>query len=186
MASFFQQIGDALGISSSSGGASAVSPESGSTGTAFSLQLSNNAVLSGAEKLYIAEPGGANITVSGDSPAVIVGGAGNDHLSGGSGSDVIVGGGGTNVLSGGGGTDVFGHAAGATDYITDFSSAAGEQIALASGVTYVSSGTTTVTPSSIGLTGTSPETATVLTFSDHSTVTLLGETGTPDASTWFI
>lgn len=185
MASIFQQAANAVGLGSSTSGASAVSPSSNSTGTALSLQLSNNALVSGSEQVFVAGPNGATIDASSSSsPVVIVGGSGTDHLIGGSAPDLIIGGSGTNVMTGGGGADIFGHMAGATDTITDFSPSSGEEIALAHGLTYSSSHTVTINPASLGLSG-SPAASNVLTFSDGSTVTLLGNTEAPSTS-WFI
>jgi Ca2+-binding RTX toxin-like protein len=185
MADIFQNISDALGLSDQTASASTISaPSNGSTNVAFSLQLSPG-TFSGGENLFVAAPTDSTVTAPGSTSAVIVGGAGNDHLTGGSGPDVLFGGGGTNVLTGGGGTDVFGHAAGATDYITDFSHAAGEHIALQTGLTFTSSTATTVAPATVGLTGTTPIPAVALSFSDGSTVTLVNSTDHPD-NTWFI
>ncbi len=184
MATILQQIENFLGFGSPSG-ASAVSPTSGSSGTAFALQVSNNALTSGAEKVYIAAPNGASIDASSSqSAAIIIGNTGNDHLIGGNGPNLIIGGPGTNVMTGGPNADVFGHSAGATDYITNFNPNGGEKIALQQGLSYSSATTATVDPSSLGLSG-SPATSDVLSFSDGSHVTLLGVTAAP-ADSWFI
>ncbi|HLN25569.1 MAG TPA: hypothetical protein VK558_16465 [Patescibacteria group bacterium] len=185
MADIFQNVISALGLSNHTASASTISaPSNGSTNVAFDLHLSPGA-LSGGENLFVASPAGSTITAPGSTPAVLIGGPGNDHLTGGSGPDVLLGGGGTNVLTGGGGTDIFGHSAGATDFITDFSPSAGEHIALQTGLTFASSTDTTVVPSSLGLTGTAAVPAVALTFSDGSTVTLVNSTDHP-SSTWFI
>ncbi len=186
MASVFQQIGNFLGFSTSVPTVSAVSPTTASTNTAFSLQSSNNAVTSGAETIYVAAPGNATIDAhASSSPVVIVGNTGTDTLTGGTGSNLIVGGSGTNIMTGNGGAnDVFGHAAGATDYITNFNPGAGEKIALAQGLTYSSVHMATANPSTLGLSS-GPVPSEVLSFSDFSTVTLFGVTEHPSAS-WFI
>jgi Ca2+-binding RTX toxin-like protein len=186
MASFFSHLLNTFGLGGSDSSASSVSASAnGSTGVSLALKVPNTSFVSGSEQVYVAQPGGATITATDSNPHIIIGSTGTDHLTGGSGADLIIGGTGTNILTGGGGTDTFGHQAGATDYITDFFPASGEHIALAQGLSYTSSTTTTVTPSSIGLSGNTPVASEALTFSDGSTVTLVGSTEHPSSS-WFI
>lgn len=185
MATVLQQLGSLIGISSQSSQPSGVSAPAGSSNLAFSLALNNIGVFN-SETLYLAgSTDNATITASGNGHNIIIGGPGFDHLTGGSGPDLIIGGPGTNVMAGGGGTDVFGHEAGATDYITDFSAAAGEKIALQTGLHFTGSQATSVPASVVTPSATGSVPGVQLTFSDGSTVTLLNSHETPDQS-WFI
>ena len=182
MATILQQIGAALGLGSShQTQASGASAPAGTTHAAFTLDLHANV---NGEQLLVANQNGATIIAATDKPAIIVGGAGNDHLTGGDHADVILGGGGTNVMTGGGGPDTFGHAAGARDVITDFSPAAGEHIALAAGLTLTGTVHGIANPAAFGLSG-GVQLADILSFSDGSHVVLMGSTDTP-TSDWFV
>lgn len=182
MATLLQRIGTALGLGDSEPLVSGNTVTAGTTNAAFHLDIHNSTAT--GEQVLIASPDGATITAESDQRALIIGGAGDDRLTGGDHADLLVGGGGTNVLTGGGGTDTFGHAAGATDVVTDFSSAAGEHIAVQSGLTWTGSSATTVNAADFGLSGGSTP-ATALTFSDGSQMLLLHAAETPDAS-WFV
>lgn len=182
MATLLQQIGSALGFGDSEALVSATTVTQGTTNAAFHLELHPSETA--GEQLLVAAPDGATINAETDRRAVIIGGAGDDRLTGGDHVDLVIGGGGTNVLTGGSGTDTFGHAAGATDVITDFSAAADERIVLQSGLTWTGSSSGTVSPGDLGL-SVSAAPAVTLSFSDGSQITLLNSSGTPDAS-WFI
>lgn len=184
MANFFSQVGSALGVSNSSAIASGSSAPAGSSNVGFSLSL-DGGVLAGGATLLIAGAGNATVAATDDQPHVIIGGNGTDMLTGGNSADLIIGGPGMNVMTGGGGTDIFGHSAGATDFITDFSPSSGEKIALPAGLTMTGSQTVSVSPGTIGLPSGAPEASTQVTFSDGSTVTLLNSQVHPDSS-WFI
>ncbi|HTH16672.1 MAG TPA: hypothetical protein VL974_08475 [Magnetospirillum sp.] len=181
MATLLQNIASVLGIGNSEAQASSASVPTGTTNAAFHLDLSQT--LTG-EQLLVAGPNDATLTATTDQRAILMGAAGNDHLVGGDHPDVLIGGGGTNVMTGGGGVDVFGHSSGAVDVITDFSPAAGEKIALATGLTFTGSTSVQVNPATFGLSGTS-QASTQLNFSDGSHVILLGSHETP-TSDWFI
>lgn len=182
MATLLQRIGSALGLGDSETLASGNTVTQGTTNAAFHLDIHQSGGT--GEQVLIAAPDGATINAEADRRAVIIGGAGDDRLTGGDHADLVIGGGGTNVLTGGSGTDTFGHAAGATDVITDFSAAADERIALQSGLTWTGSSTGTVNPRDFGLSG-STAPAVTLSFSDGSQITLLHSSETPDGS-WFI
>ena len=184
MANIFQQLAQDLGLSNQSAPASSDAAPPNSHNVALSLSLSNQ-LASGSEHLYLAGPGDATVTVANDEHNVIVGTSGTDHLTGGKGQDVIIGGGDTNVMTGGGGADIFAHVAGATDFITDFSAAAGEKIALAAGVSLTASHAVTVDPAAIGMNAGAGLPAMQMMFSDGSSVTLVNSTAQPEAS-WFL
>lgn len=131
-------------------------------------------------KVFVAPDSGGQITGD-DDRNVLVGGHGNDIINGGKGEDLIVGGGGTNVLTGGADTDVFGHLAGAQDLITDFAPSSDEKLVLEPGLTLANSHSGAVDVPSLGLVNSQ---AMILTFSDNSTVALVGVTETPQSS-WF-
>lgn len=182
MATLLQQIGAALGLSDSEPLVSGNTVTAGTTNAAFHLDIHDSTAT--GEQVLIAAPNGATIIAETDQRALIIGGTGDDRLTGGDHADLLVGGGGANVSTGGGGTDTFGHAAGATDVVTDFSAAADEHIAVQSGLTWTGSSTTTVNAADFGLSGgTTP--ATALAFSDGSQILLLHTTETPDSS-WFV
>ncbi|HIJ61209.1 MAG TPA: hypothetical protein HPQ04_00810 [Rhodospirillaceae bacterium] len=184
MANIFQQLAQELGLSNQAAEASADAAPPNSSNVALALTLSNQ-LLSGSEHLYLAGPGDATITVANDQHNVIVGSSGADHLSGGKGPDVIIGGADTNVMTGNGGADIFAHVAGATDFITDFSPAAGEKIALAAGLSMTASHATTVDPTTIGMPAGAGLPAVQMNFSDGSTITLVNSTAHPEAA-WFL
>lgn len=184
MANIFQQLLQDVGLSNQSAPAAANAAPANSSNVAFALTLSNQ-LLSGSENLYIAAPGDATLTAANDQHNVIVGGSGFDHLTGGKGPDVIIGGTGTNIMTGGGGADIFGHVAGATDFIADFSPAAGEKIALASGLALVSSHVISMDPAAVGLPAGPMVPAVQMAFNDGSTVTVVHSTATPEAG-WFL
>lgn len=182
MATLLQRLGSVIGLGDSEPLVSGNTVTAGTTNAAFHLDVHQAGAI--GEQVLVAAPDGATIVAETDTRAVIIGGAGDDHLTGGDHSDLLIGGGGTNVLSGGGGTDTFGHSVGATDVVTDFSAAAEERIALQSGLTWTSSSTVIVDPAKFGLTGIAAP-AQVLTFSDNSEVVLLTSTETPHAD-WFV
>lgn len=154
----------------------------GTTNAAFHLDIHEDGSV--GEQVLLASQDGATLVAETDRSAILIGGAGNDSLTGGDEADLLIGGGGTNVLTGGDGTDAFGHFAGAVDAITDFSPAAGEKIAVETGLTLSGTSSGEINPADFGLTG-DPTSGTVLTFSDNSQVLLLGLQETPDA-TWFV
>lgn len=182
MATLLQQIGTTLGLGNSEPLVSGTSLTQGTTNAAFHFDVQQSEA--NGEQLLVAAPEGATINAETDRRALMLGGQGNDVLTGGDHADLIIGGGGTNVLTGGSGTDVFGHAAGAVDVITDFSAAAGERIALQSGLSLSGSSSGTVNPSDFGLTGSSAQGVT-LTFSDGSQTILLNTSETPESG-WFL
>jgi phospholipase/lecithinase/hemolysin len=109
----------------------------------------------------------------------VLGGTGGDSLRGGQGDDTILGGSGPdwlsgdlghNTLTGGGGADTF-HSGGGTDLVTDFSSAAGDHVAVDSGVTFTVS---------------QAASDTVISFSNGGQMTLAGVQQTSLASDWII
>lgn len=148
----------------------------------LSFELPSDGLLSGDTVLHVAPDEGATLA-GGEGTDIIIGGAGDDTLDGGDDSDVLVGGGGTNTLTGGEGDDTFGHTAGATDIITDFAAGQNEQVILAQGLTLSTSEQSTVTLD-LG-NGATEYQANVLTFSDGSTVTLVGNTETV-SSDWLV
>lgn len=182
MASLLQRIGTTLGLGNSEPLVSGNSLEPGSANVAFHLDVHQPGTT--GQQLLVAEPQGATLIAPDDERALMIGGAGNDRLIGGGHSDLLIGGGGTNVMTGGGGTDVFGHAAGATDVVTDFSPSAGEHIALQTGLSLTGSTHAIVDPANFGLSG-GPTAAVLLDFSDSSQVVLLHSTDTPNPG-WFI
>ena len=184
MANIVQQLGQDLGLSNQSSPASANAAPANSSNVALALTLSGQ-LLSGSENLYVAGPGDATITAANDQHNVIVGGSGFDHLTGGKGPDVIVGGTDTNVMTGGGGADIFAHVAGATDFITDFSPAAGEKIVLANGLALIASHSISRDPPAVGRPAGPMVPAVQMAFNDGSTVTLVNTTAHPDPS-WFL
>lgn len=182
MATLLQQIGTTLGLGNSEALVSGNSVTQGTTNAAFHFDVQQSEAT--GEQLLVAAPDGATINAETDRRALMLGGAGDDILTGGDHADLIVGGGGTNELTGGSGTDVFGHAAGAVDVVTDFSTAAGERIALQSGLSLTGSSSGTINPADFGLAGTSTQ-GTTLTFNDGSQVILLNTTATPESG-WFL
>lgn len=182
MATLLQQIGTTLGLGNSEPLVSSTAITQGTTNAAFHFDVQQSEAT--GEQLLVAAPEGATINAETDRRALMLGGEGNDILTGGDHADLLVGGGGTNVLTGGEGADVFGHAAGAVDVITDFSGAAGERIALQSGLSLTGSSSGTVNPADFGLTGTSAQGVT-LTFSDGSQMVLLNSSEAPETG-WFL
>lgn len=182
MASIFQQIGSALGLSNSEPSVSGNTVTSSTTNAAFHLDIQQSGTV--GEQVLVADQRGATIVSEQDQRAIIIGGTGNDHLVGGGHADLLIGGGGTNAMTGNGGADTFGHGAGARDAVTDFSPAAGEHIALQSGITLTGSTAVMADPHTFGLSG-SPVSSQALSFSDGSHMTLLGVTETP-TSDWFV
>lgn len=182
MATLLQRFGAVFGLGDSEPLVSGNTVTAGTTNAAFHLDVHHGGTI--GEQVLVTDLTGASIVAEPDQRAIILGGAGDDRLVGGDHADLLIGGGGVNVMTGKGGTDTFGHSAGATDVITDFSAAAGEHIAIHSGLSFTGSTNTIVNPANFGLTG-SPAESVVLSFSDNSEVVLLHSAETPNAS-WFV
>lgn len=182
MATLLQRLGSIIGLGDSEPVVSGNTVTPGTVNAAFHLDV--NTAGDTGEQLLVAAPNGATLIGENDKRGFLMGGLGDDQLVGGDHTDLLIGGPGTNVMTGGGGTDTFGHAASATDAISDFSPAAGERIALQDGLSLTSSTQGTANPADFGLAG-APTAAVTMTFSDGSQVVLLGSTDTPTAE-WFI
>ncbi|MGE5476140.1 MAG: hypothetical protein ACM3Q1_05765 [Bacteroidales bacterium] len=182
MATLLQRIGSAFGLGDSEPLVSGNTVTQGTTNAAFHLDIHGSS--STGEQILIAGREDAVIAADPNQRALIIGGAGDDRLTGGEHADLLIGGGGRNVLIGGGGTDTFGHALGARDVVADFSPAAGEHIALQSGMTLTGATSVQADPGASGLSG-GPVQSMELSFSDGSHMTLLGVTQTP-SSDWFV
>lgn len=182
MATLLQRIGNVFGLGNSEPLVSGNAGTEGTTNAAFHLDIHGSSTT--GEQIQIAEPGGATLRADTNQRALLIGGAGDDHLVGGNQADLLVGGGGTNILTGGPGRDTFGHSAGATDVITDFNAAAPEHIALQTGLSLTGTSHTTINPADYGLSG-SVSQGEILSFNDGSQVVLMHTTATPDAG-WFV
>lgn len=182
MATLLQRIGAVFGLGESEPLVSSSTAAPGTENAAFHLDVNDSGPV--GQQILIAATADATLVAENDRRAFLIGNSGDDVLNGGDQTDLLIGGGGTNLLTGGGGTDTFGHAAGATDIITDFSAAAGERIALADGLELTGTSQGRVHPADFGLRG-DPVEATTLTFSDDSQVILLQTQETPQAE-WFI
>lgn len=149
------------------------SDDTGTIASPISLEVPSGGLLGDSPTLLIG-PDSDSILNGGDDRDILVGGPGNDDVNGGEGDDILMGGGGRNILAGGGGDDIFGHVAGAFDIVTDFAPEQDERLALPPDLTVSSSEQGTV-EADLG-TGTADQNAEILTFSDGSTLALIGVT----------
>jgi Ca2+-binding RTX toxin-like protein len=140
----------------------------------ISLEVPSGGLLGDSSPTLLVAPDTDSVLTGGEDRDILIGGAGNDDLTGGEGDDILIGGGGRNIHEGGDGTDIFGHAAGAFDIVVDFAPDQDEKLSVSEGLTVTSSEQGTV-EANLG-TGTTEQAAEIITFSDGSTLALIGVT----------
>lgn len=138
----------------------------------ISLELPSSGVL-GEDSMLLVAPDADTVLTGGDGADILVGGGGDDDLTGGDGDDTLIGGGGSNTHQGGDGDDIFGHAAGATDTVLDFSTE-DDKLSVAEGLTVTGTAQGTVQVDQGA--GSTEQAAQIVTFSDGSTLALVGVT----------
>ncbi|MBC7905580.1 MAG: hypothetical protein H7Y60_02385 [Rhodospirillaceae bacterium] len=138
----------------------------------ISLDVPSSGVVGESPTLQVAIDTDTVLT-GGDGNDILVGGSGNDNLDAGEGDDILIGGGGSNTHQGGDGEDIFGHAAGASDTVIDFS-VEDDKLSVSEGLTVTSTAQGTVQVDQG--TGATDQAAQIITFSDGSTLALVGVT----------
>jgi len=139
----------------------------------ISLEVPSSGLFGDSATLQVA-PDTDSVLTGTENRDILIGGAGNDDLTGNEGDDILIGGGGRNIHEGGDGNDIFGHAAGAFDIVVDFAPDQDEKLSVSEGLTVTSSEQGTV-EANLG-TGTTEQAAEIITFSDGSTLALIGVT----------